>query len=555
MVFIVLSDVEVSCVMGVSELRCKRCKEVKPLDEFDRRFFNKHGYDVYCHECRTEIDKITGLLTEKRCRQCRRVQLILEFGKNASTRDGYFKECLDCQEENHHRKRERKYTNVWGGEMATCSLCGMLKPTYDLFPPRFPQSKTRYCRSCVNRLVRERILEYERIREEVGWATQKRCKGCGHRYPSDRFHLDRRKKDGFADFCDSCGNERYIQYLTQLKEKHKTKTIKLRSNKECYICHTLKPLSSFTKNETTIDGHSAMCTACSSKVREENAQIWERLRQEKGTVLEHLQCQGCGRILPIEMFTRTKERKKGHRYFCKECSREKEKQIFQRWDQDRKKAQFEFSLDAPTEKACKLCGRVLPLSEFWARQASKDGYGHYCKVCDDKKKKEWRKRSRERGFPEDRIPVEKQCGLCKRILPRIMFYRDATSSTGLDSRCIECRKSYDTQYRARPEVKQRQSAYKRRPDVMERGRIRARAYQKRPEVKERVRVYKREYKKRPYVREKRRASDRKRYQRPDVKQKKKERDSRPEAKARRRRSTHEWYVRKKAEREKQIKQV
>ena len=545
---------EVFCVMGVSELRCKRCKEVKPLEEYNREFFNKKGYDVYCHDCRVEIDKINGLLTEKRCRQCGRVQPVSEFGKNASTRDGYFKECLDCQEENHHRKRERKYTDIWGGEMAACSLCGMLKPTYDLFPPRFPQSKTRYCRSCVNKLVRERILEYERKREEVGWKTQKRCKGCGHRYPSDRFHLDRRKKDGFADFCDTCANERYIQRLNQLKEKHKTTPLKRNALKECHICHTLKPLSSFTKNETTVDGHSEMCTACTGVVREEYALAWSQLRQEKGTVIE-LKCHGCGRTLPIEMFTRTKERKKGYRYYCKECSREKEKQIFQRWEQERKKAQFEFSLDASTEKACKLCGRVLPLSEFWAREASKDGYSHYCKECENNKKKEWKKQARKRGFPEDWIPVEKQCGLCKRILPQIMFYRDATTSTGLDSHCIECRKSFDKQYRARPEVKQRQSAYKRRPEVMEKSRIHARIYQQKPEVKERVRVYKREYKKRDYVREKRRADERKRYQRPDVKQKKKERDSRPEAKARRRKSTHEWYMRKNAEREKQIKQV
>jgi hypothetical protein len=288
-------------------------------------------------------------------------------------------------------------------------------------------------------------------------------------------------------------------------------------------------------------------------VREENAKVWAQLRQEKGTVIEQMQCQGCGRILPIEMFTRMRERKKGYRYYCKDCSREKEKKIFRRWELERKKAQFEFSLDTSTEKACKLCRRVLPLSEFWAREASKDGYSHYCKVCENKKKKEWKKQARKRGFPEDLIPAEKQCGRCKRILPRIMFYRDATTSTGLDSHCIDCRKSYDKQYRTRPEVKQRQSAYKRRPEMMEKSRIHARIYQQRPEVKERVRVYKREYKKRDYVREKRRADERKRYQRPDVKQKKKERDSRPEAKARRRKSTHEWYMRKKAEQKKDMK--
>lgn len=540
--------------MGVTELRCKRCKEVKPLEEYNRNFFHKRGYDVYCHDCRIELDKIASSITEKRCRQCGRIRNVSEFGKNASTRDGYFRECLDCQEENLHRRRERKLRGIWNGEMGTCTMCGMLKPTFDLFPPRYEQSTTRYCRSCVNKLVRERILEYERRREELGWKIQKRCKDCGHVYPSDHFHLDRRKKDGFADFCDTCAHERYIKRLDQLKERHKTISLTHNALKECCICHTLKPLSKFTKNVAIVDGHSEMCIACTGVHRSENAQAWAQQRQQKGALIEQMQCHGCGRTLPIEMFTRTKERKKGYLYYCKDCSREKEKQIFQRWEQERKKAQFEFSFDAPTEKACKICGKVLPLSEFWARKASKDGLAHYCKTCYTLKEKERNKRLKERGFPEDKIPAEKQCTYCKRILPRIMFNRDATSSTGLDSRCKDCRKSYGILYHKRPEVKQRKSAYKKRPEVMEKIRIRARAYQQRPEVKERVRVYKREYKKRDYVREKRRADERKRYQRPDVKQKKKERDSRPEAKARRRRSTHEWYMRKKAEREKQKKQ-
>lgn len=542
-----LSDEEVLFVMEVSELRCKRCKEVKPLNEFDRSFFGKNGFDVYCHECRIEINKITNALKDKYCRQCGKLRSVSEFGKTASTRDGYFKECLDCQEENLQRKRERKFKDTWKGEMGTCTLCGMLKPTYDLSPPRYNQSKTRYCRSCVNKMVQKQLLEYERKREKHGWRIQKLCKGCGCVYPSDHFHLDRRRKDGFADFCFECANELNIQRLEHLKEKHKTRTIKSNALKECCICHTLKPVSSFTKNKTTVDGLNGMCIACTKVVREENAQIWEHFRQEKGTVLKQMQCNGCGRILPINMFTRMRERKKGYRYYCKDCSKQKEKQIIHRWEQDRKKMQFEFSLDVKTEKTCKLCGRMLPLSEFWERQASKDGHSHYCVTCESKKIKQRKKRLKEQGFPKELLPSEKQCGLCKRVLPMVMFNKDSTSSTGLDSRCKECRKLYDKQYRSRPEVKQRHYEYNRRPEVMERRRIKARAYQQRPDVKARVRIYKKEYKKRPYVIEKRRAYERKQYQRPEVKQKKKERDSRPEARARRRKSTHEWYMRKKAE--------
>ena len=94
--------------MLVSELRCKRCKEVKPLSEFDRGFFGKKGFDVYCHDCRVEVDKIYNAVFEKRCRQCGRIKPVSEFGKTASTRDGYYKECFDCREENNRRRRARK---------------------------------------------------------------------------------------------------------------------------------------------------------------------------------------------------------------------------------------------------------------------------------------------------------------------------------------------------------------------------------------------------------------------------------------------------------------
>jgi hypothetical protein len=87
--------------MKVSQLRCRRCKEVKPLEEYDRGFFQTQGYDVYCHDCRMDIERKTGALSEKRCRHCGRSRPIAHFGKNMSTRDGYYRECLVCQEEKH----------------------------------------------------------------------------------------------------------------------------------------------------------------------------------------------------------------------------------------------------------------------------------------------------------------------------------------------------------------------------------------------------------------------------------------------------------------------
>ncbi|HIH28814.1 MAG TPA: hypothetical protein HA260_03315 [Thermoplasmata archaeon] len=534
-------------IIKVSQLRCRRCKEVKPLEEYDRGFFQKQGYDVYCHDCRMDIERKTGALSEKRCRHCGRSRPIAHFGKKMSTRDGYYRECLECQEENQHRRRERAAKGSWHGEMGTCTYCGMLKPTYELTDARAYTSwgKARYCRSCISLMSEKTIQGYEQAREEHGWVLQKRCKACGQVHPSDRFNLNRRGKDGFSDLCISCTTDRRVRWVERVKERRRTSRVRSDKVKECSHCHQLKPLSGFSKDESLVDGHSHVCIECVVKVRQENMTAWSAERKAKGVIVRERRCSVCGCVLPVSMFSQNRERKSGYYDVCKACYRKNERAVFARWEEQRKNAAFEFSLETVTEKPCLSCGRVLPVSAFWRRHASKDGYNPYCIECLLRRDKERDARLRQRGFPEERLPVEKQCVSCLRILQRASFRRNCLIPDGLDPYCKDCRNVYYKEYKVRPEVKQRIAEYVHRPEVMEKKRARARVYQQRPAVKARVRVYKNEYRKRDYVRVKRRAYDRMRYQRPAVKQKKKELDSRPEAKARRRRSTHEWYLRKK----------
>jgi hypothetical protein len=533
-------------VKKVSQLLCRRCKKIKPIADFNRAAFGKRGFDIYCNECRTILDDQRKNLTEKQCRNCHRTLPITDFGCTESTRDGYYRECLDCQEENVHRRRERRAKGSWHGEMATCTLCGMLKPTYDMNPPRFENSKTRYCHACITKMVQHKIEGYESTREENGWRIQKRCTSCGQMKPSDQFHLDRRQKDGFSGLCLSCHTERLSRRTNLLKERHKHQNP--HNLKECSICHALKPLTRFAKNENNVDGRSLFCRDCSVTVRDENAVLWKQQR----TLHPHpevLQCNRCGRTLPISKFTKTKERKNGYLHRCIDCTKAEEKRIFSNWEHQREQGKFEISLHEKTEKICRSCKRTLPLSEFYQRQASKDGRNHYCRDCLEKKVKERRRRLIEQGFPASLIPDEKQCSYCTRLLPQEMFSRDATQPDGLDTRCKDCRNTYRREYDARPEIKARMYAYKHRPEAMEKARERARRHAQKPEVKARQRAYKREYKKRPYVQEKRRFYDRIRSQRPHVKAKKKAYDASPKAKARRRKSTAAWQQRKRMERQ------
>ena len=462
--------------MEVHELHCRRCKEVKPLKEFDRGVFQKEGYDVYCHDCRVEIDRKTSALAEKRCRQCERTKPISAFGRNSSTRDGYYKECLECQEENLHRRRERAAKDHWHGEMGTCTYCGMLRPSYDLEDGRFHKAwgKARYCRSCISLMARKTISEYEQAREEHGWAVQKRCKVCGQVLPSDRFHLNRRGKDGFSDLCLSCTTERHVRWVERIKERRRSRRVRSDAVKECSFCHQLKPLSHFSKDESLADGRSHLCISCVVKVRAENVAVWTTERKEKGVIVRERRCDACGLVLPVSMFSKNRETKAGFYAICKACYRKKERMVFARWETQRRNTAFDFSLDAVTGKPCLSCDRILPVSAFWKRKASKDGYNPYCIECLTRKDKKRDQRLKQQGFPVERLPVEKQCVKCLRILPQASFRRNCLISDGLDTYCKDCREVYYKAYKVRSDVKQRIKEYVHRPEVMEKKRARAR---------------------------------------------------------------------------------
>jgi len=393
---------------------------------------------------------------------------------------------------------------------------------------------------------RKKILGFEQERELNGWPVQKYCKGCGRILPQDHFHLDRRIKDGLSDKCNECVYKRHDKWLERI-EKTRKKKLKKEKMKECQICHEIRPINWFNKNKSTKDGYGQQCNICRKEVLKENVKIWTHQRKEKKIKQEKMKCRICKQVLPISSFSKSRHTKNGYFHHCKNCHKKMDKQFQRRWEKERNRKDFEFSLDLRLEKKCKLCGKNLPLSMFWFRRASKDGHSHYCKNCSSIKIKKRNKRLKERGFPKELIPDEKQCAKCKQVLSKNHFRKDSTSSTGLDDYCKDCRNEYYRQYSSRPEVKQKKKEYSRLPEVMKRKRKQARKYSRRPEVAKRIKAYKKEYRKRDYVKKKRREYEREYRKRPEVIAKKKEYDSRPEVRKRRAKTTNRWKMRKRHE--------
>jgi hypothetical protein len=510
-------------IVQTTELVCRRCNEIKSITEFDRAFFGKKGYDVYCNNCRTEINEIEDKLHEKRCRQCNRVKKISEFDRNASCRDGYSKECIDCVNENKQRRRARKYSDSWDGKSYTCRMCNAQKPSFEFVRQMDRYGNYKYCRTCISMINRNKTLKFEQARELNGYPIEKRCKICGKLLPADHFHLDRRMKDGLSDKCNDCYSEIHTEWIEKNKEIRAKKS-KKKKNKECQICHELRPIHLFNNDKTSKDGYGSQCSVCRKIIQKENVSIWKKQRMEKGIEIIEMECRICKRVLPINKFSKNIEMKSGYYSHCKDCHKKMEKKIEKQWAKNREKEQFEFSLDVDVEKKCKLCGKVRPLSKFWKRKASKDGYSHYCKDCLNKKTKARNKVLKERGFPEELIPDEKDCKKCGRVLTKEHFRKNSLNSTGLDDYCKDCRNEYYKEYSSRPEVKEKKKEYKHRPEVMERSRIRARKYSRRPEVKKRRKAYKKEYRKRDYVKQKKREYNKEYSKRPEVRERKRKYD-------------------------------
>jgi hypothetical protein len=81
------------------------------------------------------------------------------------------------------------------------------------------------------------------------------------------------------------------------------------------------------------------------------------------------QCKKCGRLLPLEAFSKIRGR---HRHTCKDCRAEEARQLYRR---RRAEEQCEVWY------TCECCGRMLPARDFKRSAWMPDGHHTWCKAC------------------------------------------------------------------------------------------------------------------------------------------------------------------------------
>lgn len=105
----------------------------------------------------------------------------------------------------------------------------------------------------------------------------KPCIICKEIKPLDEFYLQKGMKDGHLNKCKECCKAQ-AKYRVE-NNIHKAER-ELKAEKECFICHQVKPLSDFYKHKGMFDGHLNKCKECCNKYysyeRKNNPQYYLR---------------------------------------------------------------------------------------------------------------------------------------------------------------------------------------------------------------------------------------------------------------------------------------
>ena len=85
------------------------------------------------------------------------------------------------------------------------------------------------------------------------------CPRCRETKPLDEYFKLAKSKDGVQGYCRDCQKE--IDKQARLNRRANGPTI-IRNNKECQLCHNIKPIGQFGIRRDAADGHLSYCKPC-----------------------------------------------------------------------------------------------------------------------------------------------------------------------------------------------------------------------------------------------------------------------------------------------------
>jgi len=334
---------------------------------------------------------------QKICHQCFRTLAITAFHPSDHTKDGIENICKDCD--------------------------------------------TQRRRSLVHRWSEHRKKHPLQIEEKT-------CPRCQQRLAISFFYPNEAQKDGYSQYCKTCGQELSQGYKEKWERQRRRRPLNEKTA-QCEMCQSILPLTKFHRNRSYKSGHSPVCIPCTHQQVKRYIQKWQAERKAPPS---EKQCRQCHHILPINNFRRNRERKDGIDHLCNACYKENMRVYIARWDKEHKEKELDLNLFQTFEKTCTTCQRTLPLFMFYTQKWSKNGYTAACKDCVRKQVNVYLERVKSQ--PKI-IPKEKVCHACKQLFPASAFNRSLHTPDGLYIYCKSCCNKKQREYLSRPGVRER----------------------------------------------------------------------------------------------------
>ena len=133
-----------------------------------------------------------------------------------------------------------------------------------------------------------------------------------------------------------------------------------------------------------------------------------------GKELSEKLCTVCNQTKPLSKFIKDKSYKDGYRNECKECKNKRMNRYLKSWSSS--------NTELPSEKKCKQCKKVKPISEFCKDKYYKDGFHHICKSCQSQRQKDMKARWEKQRKQQNQNIESKTCTKCNKILPNFTVY-------------------------------------------------------------------------------------------------------------------------------------
>lgn len=170
------------------EKRCSRCKETKPVDQFSSYRKNKDGLGSWCKSCANEHGRVRSAnlnyeidptLREKYCSRCKETKPVGEFDRQRRSRDGLQPRCRACMKEVNRAWYERNKEKM----SALSKAWAANNPEKAKAARRKGHLKKAYC------LTPEDV---QRMRAE----QNNECAGCGTTFNGSTPHVDHDHETG-----------------------------------------------------------------------------------------------------------------------------------------------------------------------------------------------------------------------------------------------------------------------------------------------------------------------------------------------------------------------